>query len=97
MPALACPKCSNLREHLPPKTPGWCPLCGRWQLLREPKFAVFPSGRYRHLACVECHLGAWCRDFWSRPNATRCAEDGHVEAFDAHTVMGEFKPKDPRR
>ncbi len=92
-----CPKCTRIRKGLDPRTPGWCPLCRRWQLLREPSFVAFPGGKYRHLACVECRLGAWCRDFWSRPNATRCASDGHVEDFDAHSVTAEFKPKDPRR
>src|SRR5712691_3945612 len=70
---------------------GLCPLCRRWQRPSEPSFAAFPGGRFKHLACVECHLGAWCRDFWSRPTAVRCAAEAYVEAFDRHTVMGEFK------
>lgn len=92
-----CPKCTKMREALGPKAPFWCPMCGRWQLLREPAFAAFPSGKYRHLACVECKLGALCRDMWFRPNAVTCATEGHVESFDAHTLTGEMKPKDPRR
>ena len=92
-----CPKCLRIRKGLDSRTPGWCPLCRRWQLLRETSFEAFPGGRYRHLACIECKLGAWCRDFWSRPTAIGCAREGHVEDFDAHSVTGEFKPKDPRR
>ncbi len=64
-------------------------------MLYQPGFEEFPSARFRHLACVKCHLAAWCRDFWMRPNANRCAKEGHVEAFDQHTVLGSIAPKGP--
>jgi hypothetical protein len=92
-----CPKCAAVRQALDPKTAAWCPICHRWQFLSELEFEEFLGGRFRHLGCVGCHRGAWCRDLWTRPDAAGCARESHVEAFDEHTTAGLFKPKDPRR
>ena len=64
-------------------------------MLYQLRFEEFAAARYRHLSCVKCHLGAWCRDFWTRPNAGACAKAGHVEEFDQHTIAGSFTPKMP--
>jgi hypothetical protein len=90
-----CPKCAKVRGALDEKTPGWCSRCHRWQMLYQLRFEEFAAARYRHLSCVKCHLGAWCRDFWTRPNAGACAKAGHVEEFDQHTIAGSFTPKMP--
>jgi hypothetical protein len=92
-----CSRCSNARRALHATTPAWCSRCHRWQMLYQLPFADFPGAQYRHLSCVQCHVGAWCRDFWTRPNAAACAKSGHVEAFDQHTVSGSFVPKSPTR
>jgi hypothetical protein len=66
-------------------------------MLYQLRFEDFAAARYRHLACVKCHVGAWCRDFWTRPNAGACAKGGHVETFDQHTVSGSPTSKAPPR
>lgn len=91
-----CLKCTRAENGLDPKTPVWCALCHRWQMLGELAFDEFIGARFTHLACRQCGRGAFCRDMWMRPGAERCAKVGHVEAFDTH-VTPTRKPKDPRR
>jgi hypothetical protein len=79
-----CPRCLAIKRALPEKTPGWCSRCQRWQPLGRLAFKDFADSKYQHLSCLTCSVGAWCRDFWMRPNAWPCARDGHVEPFDAH-------------
>jgi len=81
-----CSRCAAIRRALSKDTPGWCSRCGRWQFLYQLEFEGFVAAHFRHLACVNCHAGAWCRDFWMRPNAVACARASHVENFDQHSV-----------
>jgi len=66
-------------------------------MIHQLGFEELVGARFRHLACVKCHAGTWCRDFWTRPNAAACAKAGHVEAFDQHTVAESLMPKAPTR
>ncbi len=57
------PKCSRLRREFPEETARGCRACGRWQLLYQAPFNEFHGAVFKHLACVACGQGAWCRDF----------------------------------
>jgi hypothetical protein len=81
--ARECPKCLRLRRTKPEKTPGWCSRCGRWQSLYQAPFLTFHEAVFKHLACVACGQGAWCRDFpplVDLEQGDRCSYRAHVHA-----------------
>jgi hypothetical protein len=61
----------------PERTVGHCSACQRWQYLYQASLFEFPGAVHRHLACVECGAGAWCRDLAIHPEADRCAYGAH--------------------
>lgn len=79
-PVEQSPKCRRCArgQRGRPKLPGGCRRCGRWQFLEQLSWAEFPSAVHRHLACVECGSGAWCRDFVVGPDRAACATQVHV-------------------
>jgi len=62
--------------------------------------AVLPSDMNASTDSTSRQDGAW-RDVTKVHEPLRkcnpMRSEGHVEAFDRHTVAGGFKPKDPRR
>ena len=79
--AKDCPKCQRLRRGLPEKTARACSACLRWQYLYQATFVTFGGAVFKHLACVACAQGAWCRDMLEGDeNAGECAYRTHVHA-----------------
>ena len=57
-----CPKCQRLQKR-PENTVGHCSKCQRYQFIYQAPWRGFAQATFRHLGCVQCVDGAWCRDF----------------------------------
>jgi len=80
-PLKDCPKCQRLRRGLPEKTARGCTKCGRWQYLYQAPFVIFHEAVFKHLACVACGQGAWCRDMVEGgEEADACSRATHMHA-----------------
>jgi hypothetical protein len=67
--------------------------CRRFQFIYQATFVEFSDAVHKHLACVVCGQGAWCRDLVVRPDGVRCAYRAHrhpLEACDDPPAVGEL-------